>query len=148
MKKTPVYQDVASGFKAAMIEKAKDAIPFWSHLAMEVIDIKKGWARLRIPFSSKLTNANGVVHGGVIFTAADSSVGTALVGMVDKNELITTVEMKINYLQPADGEDIIAEARIIHKGSNLAFGDAEVRDGKGNLVARALATYAIIRKTP
>ncbi|UCF92164.1 MAG: PaaI family thioesterase [Desulfobacterales bacterium] len=141
------YEDVAPKFREAMINKAKVEIPFWKLLGMEVADIKKGQARIRIPYAPNLTNANGVVHGGVIFSAADAAVGTALVGMVDRHELITTIEMKINYLKPVDGCDIFAEAHIIHKGTQTAIAEVEVRDTNGNLVAKALATYAIIKKS-
>jgi len=139
------YKDVAPAFREAMIERARDAIPFWSLLGMEVVDIKKGWAKIRIPFLPKLANANGFVHGGAIFSAADSAVGTALVGMVEKEDFITTVEMKINYLKPAKGREIVAEAQIIHRGSVIATGDVEVKDAAGNVIARALATYAIVK---
>jgi acyl-CoA thioesterase len=140
------YEKPALQFKEALLNQVKDKIPFWSLLGMEVVDVKKGWARTRIPFSQKLTNANGLVHGGAIFSAADTAVGIALVGLVNKEEFITTMEMKINYLKSFGEGEIIAEARIIHKGSATAIGDVEVRDASGNLVAKALCTYAIIKK--
>ena len=54
--------------------------------------------------------------------------------------------MKINYLKPFSGGEIFAEARIIHKGSQTAIGDVEVRDGNGDFIAKGLATYAIFKK--
>ena len=54
--------------------------------------------------------------------------------------------MKINYLKPFDSGEIIAQAKIIHKGTQTAIGDVEVRDLSGNLVAKAISTYAIIKK--
>ena len=55
-------------------------------------------------------------------------------------------KMKINYLKPFTGGEIIAEAEIVHKGTMTAIGDVDVRDGKGNLIAKGLATYAIFKK--
>ena len=41
---------------------------------------------------------------------------------------------------------IIAEATILHRGSShTAVGDLTVEDAAGNLVAKALTTYAITR---
>jgi acyl-CoA thioesterase len=120
--------------------------PFWSLLGMEIIEIKKGWAQIRLPFSEKLANGIGVVHGGAIFSPADSAVGMALVGLIDKDENISTLEMKINYLKPLTAGDIIAEAKIVHRGTMTAIGDVEVKDEKGNLIAKGLATYAITKK--
>ena len=95
------YDELASRFKEALLIKSKANSPFWSLLNMELIDVKKGWAKIKIPYSPKLANANGVTHGGVIFSAADTAVGIALVGLVDRDDLITTIEMKINYLKPS-----------------------------------------------
>jgi acyl-CoA thioesterase len=140
------HEDVAPKFKEAMIAKAKEKIPYWKLLGMEVVDMKKGWAKIRVPFSRKLTNANGKLHGGVIFSAADSATAIAVVGAVSRDAFLTTIEMKINYLKPIDDGEIIAEAKIIHQGSQTAIGDIEVKDATGELVAKALSTYAIVKK--
>jgi acyl-CoA thioesterase len=140
------YEESAPRFKEALLTQAKAKISFWSLLGMEVVDVKKGWARTKIPFSTKLTNANGLAHGGVIFSAADTAVGIALAGLVNKEDFITTMEMKINYLKSFGSGEIIAEAKIVHKGSTTAIGDVDVRDSSGNLVAKALSTYAIIKR--
>ena len=141
------YEELAPRFKEALLTQAKVKTPFWSLLGMEVVDVKKGWARTKIPFSQKLANANGLAHGGAIFSAADTAVGIALVGLVNKEDFITTMEMKINYIKSFGSGEIVAEARIIHKGSKTAIGDVEVWDSNGNLVAKALSTYAIIKNS-
>lgn len=142
----PKDEELTPGFKEALLTKTKERIPFWSLVGIELIDIRKGWAKTKIPYSQKLINANGVVHGGVIFSAADSAVGLALLGLVDRHDLITTIEMKINYLKSFDRGEIFAEAKIIFKGSQIAVGEVEVRDSDGNLVAKATSTYAIIKR--
>jgi acyl-CoA thioesterase len=140
------YKELSPGVKDALMSRMPEASPFWSLLGMELVDVKKGWARLKLPFARKLTNAIGIVHGGAIFTPADSAVGIALIGMVDKDESISTVEMKINYLKPFGDGEIFIEGKIIHKGVNIAFGDAEIKDAQGNLIAKAFATYIISKK--
>jgi len=137
---------LAPRFKAAILDWMKTKNPFWALLGMELVEVKKGWAQVRLPIEEKLTNAIGLVHGGVIFSSADSAVGMALVGMISRTENISTLEMKINYLKPVRGGEIIAEARIIHRGSQTAIGDVEVRDAKRNLISKGLATYAIFKK--
>jgi len=140
------YEELEPRFKDALLDWMKTKNPFWSLLGMEIIEIKKGWAKIRLPFSEKLANGIGVAHGGAIFSPADSAVGMALIGLVNKNENISTLEMKINYLRPLTAGDIIAEAKIVHKGSMTAIGDVEVKDEEGNLIAKGLATYAITKK--
>jgi acyl-CoA thioesterase len=139
-------EEISPDFKEALLTKTKKKIPFWSLVGMELVDIQKGWAKIKIPYSQKLINANGVAHGGVIFSAADSAVGLALLGMVNRHDLITTIEMKINFLKSFERGEIFAEAKIIFKGSQTAVGEVEVRDSDGNLVAKAISTYAVIKQ--
>jgi len=140
------YEELNPHFKESLLNWMETKNPFWSLLGMEIIEIKKGWAQIRLPFSEKLANGIGVMHGGAIFSPADSAVGMALVGLIDKDENISTLEMKINYLKPLTAGDIIAEAKIVHRGTMTAIGDVEVKDEKGNLIAKGLATYAITKK--
>lgn len=141
------YEELDSRFKDSLLDWMKKYNHFWSLLGMELVEVKKGWARIRLPFAEKLANGIGVAHGGAIFSPADSAVGLALVGLLNKDENISTLEMKINYLRPFKEGEIFAEAKIVHKGTQTAIGDVEVRDENQNLIAKALATYAIFKKT-
>ena len=140
------YAELEPRFKESLLNWMKKNNPFWSLLGMEIVGIKKGWAKIRLPFTKKLTNGIGVAHGGAIFSPADSAVGMALIGLTDRDENISTLEMKINYFKPLAEGEIIAEAKIVHKGTMTAIGDVEVRDGNGNLIAKGLTTYAITKK--
>lgn len=118
-------------------------VPFWKRVGMRVEEASPGEAAVRVPYDAGLRNANGVVHGGVVFAAADSAIAIALLGLIENRAPIATIELKINFLRPVDGEDLLARARIIHCGRRTAVGEATVFDGSGRAVARALATYAI-----
>ena len=135
-----VYEELSPGFKNALMNWQKTKNPFWSLLGMELVDVKKGWAKIRLPFSDKLANGIGLAHGGAIFSPADSAVGMALVGMLDKEESISTLEMKINFLKPVNSGEMLAEAKIVHRGTMTAIGDVEVRNEDDVLVAKGLVT--------
>ncbi len=140
------YEDLAPKFRESLLAKMRQESPFWDLLGLELADVKKGWAKVRLPFAGKLVHPLGIAHGGAIFSAADSAVAMALIGLVDRDETFTTVEMKINFLKPFDAGEIMAEARIVHKGARTALGDVEVRNGDGTLIAKGLATYMILKK--
>lgn len=139
------YEELDATFKKMLMDTMRERAPFWSLLGMELADARKGWATVRLPFAEKLLQPLGVAHGGAIFSAADSAVAMALLGLVERDEVITTVEMKINYLMPFSGGEITAEAVIVHKGGRTALGDVTVRNGQGAMIAKAVATYMIIR---
>jgi uncharacterized protein (TIGR00369 family) len=140
------YEDLSPKFKETLLTRMQEESPYWTLLGLEIADIKKGWAKVRLPFARKLVHPLGIAHGGAIFSAADSAVAMALIGLVERDETFTTVEMKINYLRPFDKGEIMAEARIIHRGGKTALGDVEVRNGDGTLIAKGLATYMILKK--
>lgn len=140
------YEDLAPKFKASLLAKMRQESPFWELLGLEPADVKKGWAKVRLPFARKLVHPLGRAHGGAIFSAADSAVAMALIGLVDRDETFATVEMKINFLKPFDAGEMTAEAKIVHKGARTALGDVEVRNGEGTLIAKGLATYMILKK--
>ena len=52
--------------------------------------------------------------------------------------------MKINFLKPIESGRLIAEAKNIHKGSKIFVGDVDVKDGRGDLVAKSLVTYYLL----
>jgi uncharacterized protein (TIGR00369 family) len=139
------YEDLNPKLKESLIVRMREESPFWELLGLELADVKKGWAKVRLPFSKKLVHPLGIAHGGAVFSAADSAVAMALIGLVDRDETFTTVEMKINYLKPFDEGEIVAEARIVYRGGRTALGDVDVRNGRGILIAKGLATYMILR---
>lgn len=140
------FEELSPNFKKAMLTKVKNNTPFWSLINMDLVDVKKGWAKVRLPYDKKLDHAYGSAHGAAVFAPADSAVAMALQGLVEKDEVFTTVEMKINYIRPFSKGEIIAEAAITHKGGNIAIGEVDVRDSQGRLVAKALATYMIMKR--
>ena len=140
------FEELSPNFKNALLTKVKKNTPFWSLINMDLVDVKKGWARVKLPYDKKLDHAYGSAHGAAVFAPADSAVAMALQGMVAKDEVFTTVEMKINYLKPFYKGEIVAEAKIVHKGGNIAIGDVEIRNSDGALIAKALATYMIMKR--
>ena len=139
------YEELSPGFKKSLIEKIGELSPFWNLIGMELVDVKKGWAKVRVPYAEKLSQPMEIAHGGAVFSPADSAVAMALVGLLEPHEGSTTVEMKINYLRPFSRGEITAEAKIVHRGNSTALGDVEVRNAQGALVAKGLATYMIIK---
>lgn len=140
------YEEMDRQARKTIFTVMKERSPYWTLLGMELVDIRKGWAAVRLPFDNKLTHPYGIAHGGAIFSLADSAVAMALIGMLGEGEMLTTAEMKINYLKPFDRGELRAEGRIIHRGSVLALGEAEIRNGDGVLAAKAMATCMIMKK--
>jgi acyl-CoA thioesterase len=112
---------------------------------MEVIEIKKGESKIKMPFKQELTHPYGIAHGGAIASLADSSVAMALISLVEPEDRIATIEFKINFFTPINKGTLEAHTKIIHRGFQTAVGDVEVKNEEGKLVAKLIATYSIKR---
>jgi len=121
-------------------------MPFYNHLGIYLTGLGAGRAELRIKVTKRLTQGAGVAHGGVAAALIDSAVGLALCTMIEEEEFITTVELKVNFTAPAQLGLLKASGHIIHKGKRIAVGEAEVKDQKRRLIAKGLVTYIILRK--
>lgn len=112
-------------------------------LGIQVIDLKKGRARLSLRFNQNQLNKEGVLHGGVISSLADSAAAVSLLSIVEPGRKIAAIELNINFLRPVKNGELFADAKIIHKGSRTAVGDVEIKN-KQELVAKCLVTFMIL----
>jgi acyl-CoA thioesterase len=82
-------------------------------------------------------------HGGVIAALIDGSLGVAALSKtVQDNNVVSTVEMKVNFLKPAIlGDRLTATAKVISSGKRLLFVECEVLNQRDELVAKANGTF-------
>jgi uncharacterized protein (TIGR00369 family) len=126
------------------LRRAVEAAPIYQLLQVSLEEIDAGFARFRMPFRKELTQAYGVVHGGVIALLADTAVAFACMTLIHPGQKVTTAEFKINFFAAVNSGEMIGEARVVHAGKRLVAADMEVKDEKGKLLAKGMATYAIL----
>lgn len=125
----------------SLVERFFDAVPFANHLGIELEEVGDGRAvghvELREEHSSN--PASMVAHGGVAYSLADTIGGAAV---VDLNESVTpTIDMRIDYLAPATGDRLVAEAAVTRNGDSVAAVDVEIEDETGTRIATARGAY-------
>lgn len=120
--------------------------PFYQLLNMKIEEVRQNYARLSIKIDRKHIQFLKTVHGGVIASLADSAAAWAIYGSDDLVGVPVTVEMKINFLKPVKSGRLVAEARNVHEGSTIFVSDVEVKNGEGDLVAKSLVTYYLLKK--
>ena len=124
--------------------KSKGFNPFGELIGLNFIKSEKGYTQSVIEVKDKLFNPHGILHGGIIYSMADTSMGGALYPMLAENELCATVEVKINYFKPVTSGSIVCDTKVIHKGKKIAVMESEISNN-GKLVAKAMGTYSIFR---
>lgn len=120
--------------------------PFYRFLGIKIEEVRENYARLSIKIDRKHIQFLETVHGGVIASLADSAAAWAIYGSDNFTGIPVTVEMKINFLKAVKSGKLVAEARNIHGGSRIFVSDVDVKDGEGNLVAKSLVTYYLLKK--
>jgi acyl-CoA thioesterase len=117
--------------------------PFVDHVGVEIADYRAGYSRCVLSIAAVHFNSAGVVHGGVLFTLADTGMGAALYPALPADQACATVEIKINYFRAVTQGELECVSTVVHQGRTMANIESELRV-HGQLVAKANGTFAII----
>lgn len=102
-------------------------------------EIHEGYAKGMLVLQPKHMNPIGSVHGGVLFTMADTVGGAAA---TSRGRYVTTVSGNMNYLRPAmNCKCIVGESREVKIGKNMCVYEVMITDDTGKEIALATMTY-------
>lgn len=90
-----------------------------------------------LPFAPHLCNASGVVHGGVLSTVLDISMGHACRKYLSAG---STIDMEIHFQRAVRG-DAVCTGRILHGGRRIAHLESRLFDDRGRLAATATGSW-------
>ncbi len=116
--------------------------PFGELIGLNFSEFGKGYSRCSLEVAERLLNPNKVVHGGVIYSLADTGMGGALYTDLDDDELCTTVEIKIAYFAAVTSGTLTCETKVIHRSKRIAVLESEI-ENDGRLTAKAMGTFSI-----
>jgi uncharacterized protein (TIGR00369 family) len=132
------------------------AVPYISHMGIEVTEMSEGAATAVLPDRPELHNHVGSQHAGALFGVAETASGAAFVGafavrMGDVTPLARSAE--IAYVKVARGQ-VEAKAKLgVPAGEALAALDkdgrvdfsveVEMTDGEGDVVATATVDWNV-----
>lgn len=105
--------------------------------------IAEGYFEISMPKKDFMVRPARMFNGSVIAALVDVSSGYAAASAKPIDSYFTTVELKVNYLNPAMGEQLIAKAQVIKNGKMLTIVRSDIFnliDNKENLVATSLVT--------
>src|SRR5438105_7700605 len=95
--------------------------PYCKELGVAVEELEEGRARLRLPYHDKNSNPGQALHGGVaasmIDIAGTLAAWTGFSGEADA----AAIDVAVNYLAAAIGEEIFAEARVLRRGKEITY---------------------------
>ena|SRR5215472_14144298 len=121
-----------------------------SLLGAELVEAADGQAVIEVPYRDDLTQQHGYFHGGVVTAIADTACGDAAFTTMPADASVLTVEFKINLLNPAAGDLLRAEARVLKAGRTLVVVASSVtvmRGEKSVVCGEMLGTFIVLRET-
>ena len=86
-----------------------------------------------------------IIHGGAIATLADESLATVAFTVAEEGEMTVTADLKVDFLRPGKPGRFVARATVRHRTRRLAFCEATVEDGSGQIVAEGRAVIAYVK---
>ena len=118
--------------------------PFAELLGFNFTKLSKGFSQCVLDVNETLMNPHKKLHGGVLYSMADTGMGAALYSLLEKDELCATVEIKISYFKYVREGKVVCDTRILHKGKRFCILESEIKNGE-TLVAKANGTFSIFK---
>jgi uncharacterized protein (TIGR00369 family) len=131
---------MSSNRKAPMIEK----------LGLDLVEIERGHAVFEGAPDRSVYNPLGGVHGGYAATLLDSACGIAVHSQLGPRRGHSTLEIKISFLRGLTEKSATVRAvgRVTSMGRRVAFAEATLHDGAGQLCATATSTLLVFDIEP
>ena len=99
----------------------------FTHAAgFRIVAVRPGYAEVALPRRPDLLQFLGHFHGGVITALADQAAGIAVTSGLPKGRIGVTVEIKVNFLAPADGDELVARAKTLQMSGSIGVATVEV----------------------
>jgi acyl-CoA thioesterase len=130
--------------KKEYARNALQKLPLARLLGMELVDIRKGEADIKIEMHDDLRQVHGVLHGGVTATLMDTAMAFAMRTMIEPTEPTATVDLTVHYLRPHFEGTAVCKAKVVKPGKRFFNISAEVVNEEGKMIATGIATYTKI----
>ncbi|WP_405164553.1 PaaI family thioesterase [Nocardia sp. NBC_01499] len=130
----------------ALISGQLPPVPIAALTGTQVVHAETGVAELVCTPDESMYNPIGLVHGGLVCTLLDAVIGSAVHTTLPAGVGYTSVEIKVNYLRPvrADTGELRARGWVTKPGQRIAFGEGEIRDTDGKVLATASSSCLIM----
>jgi uncharacterized protein (TIGR00369 family) len=132
-----------------MLKKVfEDQMPANKHLGLKILDLKEGYTKIHIPFKEEFIGDffQNRWHGGILASIADTAGGIAAVSTVESiDDKVSTIDMRIDYLNGSEPKDLYAETEMIKNGKRIVKVDIKIYHNKEKIIAVGRCAYSILR---
>ncbi|MFN7952478.1 MAG: PaaI family thioesterase [bacterium] len=138
------FAAIDPALEAEIKDRIHQYAPYPRLLGLRMEEVRRDYARMRLPYRPDLNQPAGMVHGGAIASLIDTVVvGTIFSNVTQIPRKLLTIDMHVHYLDAAVEEDVIAEGLMRRRGRSIVFLQAEVRTASGKDVAHGELSYKL-----
>jgi uncharacterized protein (TIGR00369 family) len=140
-------EDVSEALDPRYLEQLRvrvDSSPFHRWAGIQLVSVGEGRAEVAMDLEPHHFNPQGIVHGGITAAVADTAIGLALRSMLKPGFTHRTAQLNVHFVSKGEGARIVGRGRSVHLGQRMGYGEAEVLDSGGRLLARASATFIVL----
>jgi len=102
-------------------------------LGLQIDEVGPGYCKLHYTVRPDMLNGFSSIHGGVLFSAADSAFAFAC---NSHGRITVALDVSITFTRPAkEGEVLTVEAKELHLGNTTGVYDIRTTNEAGKLVA-------------
>jgi uncharacterized protein (TIGR00369 family) len=113
------------------LAQAVNAKGFGRAAGFRIIAVQPGSAEVALTRRDDLLQFFGHFHGGVITALADQAAGIAVTSGLPAGRIGVTVEIKVNFLSPADGSELVARAKTLKMSGSIGVATVDIFSKNG-----------------
>lgn len=117
--------------------------PLKAWIGFDIEDEGDGTAVAHLDVADHMRNPNGVVHGGVLFTLVDTSMGAAAMSVLEEDRICASIEISLRFIRPVLGGRVDARTEVVRAGRRVVHLRSEVTSD-GEIAAIASGSFAVI----
>jgi acyl-CoA thioesterase len=114
-----------------IMESFIDQDRYAQYLGVEICQWREGYAKAKLELNKNHLNSVNTVHGGVLFSLADSAFSVA---SNSHGTVAVAIQVCISYFKAVGTGTLYAEAREVSRNPKLATYLIEVTDDDGSLL--------------
>jgi acyl-CoA thioesterase len=117
--------------------------PFEALLGIIIEEAQEGKACLTMPFTEKLAQGAGMMHGGAIVTLADTAVAMAIKSRVPEGGRFGTISLQTEFLKPVLQGVLTARASVVFEKDRSIAASADVFNDENQVVMTFSARFKL-----
>ena len=135
-------------FLKSILDGTTPPAPIQATLGFDLIAADQGLSRFRLTPGEHLYNPMNGVHGGVACTLLDSAMGSAVMTTLDERTGYVTADLMVHLTRAitVNTGTIVAEGKVVHRGSRVATAEGRLTDDAGRLLAHATMTCVLLER--